>query len=148
LILIHVLILVRYQDEVTQRNELYKLKNQLDSELKSTTAQLESETERRGVLEGIYIHVPPETPLSLIVYVGIQHKLEGALSAETARFEEEQKSRNALEKTKKALEQQIRDLTQELQDEKKNKEAIEKARKKLEQDLTELRDMVFNPLFV
>jgi hypothetical protein len=80
--------------------------------------------------------------------LGIQKKLEGALSAENAKLEEEQKNRIALEKAKKALEQQHRDLTQELQDEKKNKEALDKARKKLEQDLSELRDQVSHaPLY-
>jgi hypothetical protein len=37
---------------VAQRTELNKLKNQLDSDLKSTASQLESEVERRGILEG------------------------------------------------------------------------------------------------
>ena len=37
--------------------------------------------------------------------VGIQKKLEAALAAETAKFEEEQKNKIALEKVKKALEQ-------------------------------------------
>ena len=78
---------------------------------------------------------------------GINKKLEGVLSEETAKLETETKNRVALDKAKKTLEQQNRDLTQELSDEKKNKEAIDKTRKKLEQDLNELRDQVLFSLF-
>ena len=95
----HLILHTRYQDEVTQRSELNKLKNQLDRKLKWTGAQLESEVERRSVLEGMYLSqllhsdlLPPST-LFLIFGIGIQKKLEAVLAAETATFEEETPSR-------------------------------------------------------
>ena len=43
----------KYHEEVTARSELSKQRNQLENDLRSTTSQLESEIERRGILEGI-----------------------------------------------------------------------------------------------
>lgn len=52
---IKLLILSRYNEEVAARSELAKLKNQLENDLKSTASQLESEVERRNILDGMIL---------------------------------------------------------------------------------------------